>query len=123
MGNIYDIARPPHLERRKYRRFWLRCPVVVEFSSENANRTVQTVSRNVSIGGLLLESSSALPESQFLSFSLILKGGSIVRPIKLRGEGKIIRVELQRPGAAFAIALQCTHPMTKMEDYLAGSAH
>jgi hypothetical protein len=122
MGKVYDIARPPHLERRKYRRFWLRYPVLVEFSSGNAICKVQTVSRNVSIGGLLLESSSVLPQSQPLSFTLTVEGGLIVRPIKLLGEGKVVRVEPHLPGAGFAIAVECTHPMTQMEGYLVGSA-
>jgi hypothetical protein len=123
MGKIYDIARPPHLERRKYRRFWLRYPVLVEFASENTTCKVQAVSRNVSIGGLLLESSSALSEFHPLSFTLTLEGGSIVRPIKLFGEGRVVRIEPHRLGAGFAIAVECTHPMTQMEDYLTGSAH
>jgi hypothetical protein len=80
------------------------------------------VSRNVSIGGLLLESSSVLAQSQPLSFTLTVEGGSIVRPIKLLGEGKVVRVEPHLPGASFAIAVECAHPMTQMEGYLVGSA-
>jgi hypothetical protein len=110
MGEIHDNASPPDLDRRKYRRFCLRCPVLVEFSSGD------------SIGGLLLESPSVLPESQPLSFTLTVDGGSIVRPIKFFGEGKVVRVEPRGPGLGFTVAVECTHPITQMEDYLAGSA-
>ena len=122
MGKIRDVARPPDLERRKYRRFSLRYPVLVEFPAGSAIREVQTKSRNVSIGGLLLESAFALPKSQPLSFTLTVHGGSIVSPIKFFGEGKVVRVEPHGSGAGFTVALECTHPIGQMEDYLAGSA-
>jgi hypothetical protein len=122
MGKIHDGACPPDLQRRKYRRFGLRCPVLVEFSSGDTIREVQTISKDVSIGGLLLESPSVLPESQPLSFTLTVDGGSIVRPIKFFGEGKVVRVEPRGPGVGFTVAVECTHPITQMEDYLAGSA-
>jgi hypothetical protein len=123
MGTIHDVARPPDSQRRKYRRFGLRCAVLVEFSSGSAIREVQTVSKNVSVGGLLLQSPSALPESQPLSFTLTVDGGSMVRPIKFLGEGRVVRVEPHGPSASFTVAVECTHPISQMEDYLAGSAN
>lgn len=122
MGKIHDVARPPDLQRRKYRRFCLRYPVLVEFSSGGAIREVQTVSKDVSVGGLLLESPSALRESQPLSFTLTVDGDSMVRPIKFFGEGEVVRVEPHCPRAGFTVAVECTHPISEMEDYLAGSA-
>lgn len=121
MGKIHDVARPPDLERRKHRRYCLRYPVLVAVSSENAIREIQTISKNVSIGGLLLESPSALPKTQRLSLTLTVDGGSIVRPIKCLSEGKVVRVEPQGPGKGFAVAVECHYPITQMEDYL-GSA-
>ena len=123
MGTIHDVARSPDSQRRKYRRFCLRCAVLVEFSSGDAVREVQTVSWNVSIGGLLLESPFALPKAQPVSFTLTVDGGSIVRPIKFLGEGKVVRVESHNPRAGFAVAVECTHPITQMEDYLPDSAN
>ena len=122
MDEIHDVTSPPDSERRKYRRFFLRCPVLVEFSSGDTIRKVQTISKDVSIGGLLLESPSVLPESQPLSFTLTVDGGAIVRPIKFFGEGKVVRMESRGPGVGFTVAVECSHPITQMEDYLAGSA-
>jgi hypothetical protein len=122
MGKIFEVARPPDLQRRKYRRFPLRYPVLVEFSSGATACEVPTVSWNVSLGGLLLESPSDLPKSQLLRFTLTVEGGSVVRPLRFCGEGKVVRVEPRSFGAGFAVAVECTVPMFQIEDYLVGSS-
>lgn len=122
MGKVDDVARPPDSQRRKHRRFCLCYPVLVEFSEGDAIRRVQTVSKNVSLGGMLLESPSALPKSQPLSFTLTMDGGPLVHPIKLLGEGKVVRVEPHGPATGFVVAVECALPITQIEQYLAGSA-
>lgn len=121
MGKIDDVSRSPNFQRRRYRRFRLRYPVLVEFSSGDLVCKIQTVSRNASIGGLLLESPSVLPKAQSIAFTLAVESSSMVRPIKFLGEGRVVRVE-PRPGSGFDIAVECTHPMTQIEHYLVGSA-
>jgi PilZ domain len=123
MGQIQNLARATHSQRRKYRRFNLRYPVRVEFLSGGTVREVETVSRNISMGGLLLDSTSLLPKSHPLSFTLTIQGGSVVRPIKFLGEGRVVRVEHHGRGTDFSIAVECAQPLTQMEDYLSGSAN
>ena len=45
-------------------------------------------------------------------------GRSSRRPLRLRSEGEIVRVEPLGPGAGFAIAVQCKRPIMEMEDHL-----
>ena len=43
----------------------------------------------------------------------------MVRPIRRAGGGEVVRVEPAGPGAWFAIALACKHPIAQIENYLA----
>jgi hypothetical protein len=106
MDKLNDIARPPHPHERKYRRFSLCYPVHVKFHFGDSVSELQAVSKNVSIGGFLLEAASPIPQHCPVSFIMRLHGGPVIRPIQVVGEGEVIRVEPQGPGARFAIAVK-----------------
>jgi hypothetical protein len=36
-------------------------------------------------------------------------------------EGKVVRVERLESGAGFAVAIECEHPITEMENYLSAT--
>jgi hypothetical protein len=103
-------------EKRKYRRFNLRYPAHLKVSSELVSK-VDTVSTNVSVGGLLLEAPLPIPQFSSVSFVLILQSRQFDLPIELAGEGEVVRVEPIGP-AGFGIAVKCTSPMRKLESFL-----
>jgi hypothetical protein len=119
MPSPNELTPTPYAQERKYRRFNLRYPVHVKFQSGNLLSELDAVSRNVSLGGMLLETASRVPEQASVSFVMTVKGGRIVRPIELAGEGQVVRVETSGTPAGYAIAVQCRNPMTQIEPYLA----
>ena len=122
MGTLKDRARPPYAPERKYRRFDLRCPVRVKFPSGDAIAQVEAISKNVSIGGLLLECSSMIPPRRPVSFVMTVEGDQLPRPIQLRGDGEVVRIEPRKGEAGFTVAVECKHPMSWMEGHVSAAA-
>lgn len=110
------IARSTRPERR-YRRFQLRYPVHLLFRSDQLNSEADAVTRNVSIGGLLLECPVSSSKHTAVSF-IIRMGGSTAHPFVLVGEGEVVRVKIGDNGSKFLIAVECTAPITQLEDFL-----
>ncbi len=104
---------------RKYRRFKLRYPVRIKFSSGSSSKELQAWSENVSMGGLLLKSDSPIPPQTPISFVMTFRGGQLVRPITMIGKGYVVRVEKEDGPASFTIAVQCKAPIAEMDEYLA----
>jgi hypothetical protein len=116
MGKLNDAAPPPHFpEQRKHRRFSVSYPVHVKCHLEDSVSEIQAIARNVSVGGLLLETPSAIPLLCPVSFTVTLQGGPVIHPVQVRGKGKIVRVESHGPGAGFAIALKCSRPLSQIQ--------
>jgi hypothetical protein len=110
------------LDRRKFRRFKLEYPVRVRFPSGDIVTEAEAVSRNVSLGGLLLESACLIPYRTPVEFAITVRSGPIFRPVTLRGAGEIVRVEPSETADKFAIAVECSQPITQMEEALAAKA-
>ena len=91
-------------------------PVRVTFQAGGPVVEVESISKNVSIGGLLLESTSMIPEHTPVTFIIRIEGERSGRPIYLAGEGQTVRVE--SVGVAFTIAVECETVITQLEDYL-----
>ena len=79
----------------------------VKFHLEDLVSELQAVTKDVSIGGLLLESASPIPQRCPVDFVMTLHGGSVTRPIQVMGEGEVVRVEPHGLDAGFAIAIKC----------------
>ena len=108
MGKPNDIARAPDRpEQRKYRRFSLSYPVHVKFHLEKSVFELQAVTKDVSIGGLLLDAASPIPQHCPVDFIITIHGGLVTRPIQLIGQGEVVRVEPHGLRAGFAIAIKC----------------
>jgi len=108
MDKINHPALPPDSpEQRKHRRFLVSYPVHVKFHLEDLVSELQAVTKDVSIGGLLIETASPIPQRCPVDFIMTLHGGPVTRPIKVMGEGEVVRVEPHGPGAGFAIAIKC----------------
>jgi len=120
MGEIDDPAFPPGRRERKHRRFWVNYPVQVKFHLQNAISELQAVTKNVSVGGLLLETASSIPQHCPVDFVMTLQGGSLLHPIRVVGEGEVVRVEAHGPGAGFAIAIKYKRDIELNLSQLAG---
>ena len=121
MRKTNGVARPPYRSERKYRRFTRRYPVHVMFHIGDSVSEVGAVSKNVSIGGLLLETASPIPQHSPVRFIMTIHGGPVIRPIQLVGEGMVLRVESYESGAGFGIAVKCDRPMSQLASYLPAS--
>jgi PilZ domain-containing protein len=121
MTDFTGVARASHQERR-FRRFALRCPVHLLFHAGDSVSEVDAISRNLSTGGLLLESPVPLPHNSTISFVITLSG-RMLRPLRLTGEGRVTRVERSPAEMDFAIAVECKLPMSEIENYIPLDLH
>lgn len=117
--NKPDIVPSSDWQLRKYRRFGLECPVRIRVQSADSFLEIETVSRNVSVGGLLVRSTSLIPQHAAVTFLMSLQAAKSVRSIRLVGEGEVVRVENSVGNADFLIAVRCDDPITQLEEYLA----
>ncbi|HZQ66934.1 MAG TPA: PilZ domain-containing protein [Terriglobales bacterium] len=105
------MAHSAYPRERRHQRFNLRVPVKVK--SSGLAPDFQATTRNVSVGGLLLEAPCPLPLDGSLQFSMSLAAARMFRPIELAGEGKVVRVEGQNSSGLYAIAIECARPITE----------
>jgi PilZ domain-containing protein len=98
-------------DRRKHRRFDFPCRARLEFRSAGSDSHVDGITKNVSVGGLLMESPSRIPEHSAVTFTIAAEGGLLTYPIEFVGEGKVVRVEPAALGDGYAIALECVRPI------------
>jgi PilZ domain len=117
--NLVDRSFPP--QERKHRRFSLQYPVRVKVHSADSMIELDAVSRNISIGGLLLETSSMIPQHTPVSFIMTVRSAQVVRPIQFVGEGEVVRVDVKAAEQVFAIAVECKRPITRTDEPLAAT--
>jgi c-di-GMP-binding flagellar brake protein YcgR len=86
-----------HPQKRQYRRFTVHYPVNVKFDLGTSVSELRAFSNNISLGGVLLQSDSAIPQHCDVSFVLTVREHQIVGPIQIVGEGEVVRVERTRP--------------------------
>jgi hypothetical protein len=79
------------------------------------------VTRNISLGGLLLEAPCSIPCGSPVEFIITVGGGLISRPAKLTGAGKVVRVQLDEAADKFGIVLAFSQPIARMEQVLAAA--
>lgn len=103
-------------QERRYRRFQLGYPVRLQCSPGGTAIEVETISKNVSLGGLLVRGASRIPPNTVVSFIITIQGERTVRPIYLTGEGEVVRIE--DCGTEFWIAVRCKAIITHLEKYL-----
>jgi hypothetical protein len=102
-------------KERKYRRFDLQFPVSLSFPMGEERRELSGVSRNVSIGGLLVRADRLVAIDTEVNLTMEVAGPSARRAVRLLGEGKVVRVEPL--GAVFDIAVECKQPLKEIEDH------
>ncbi len=115
-GRMNEMERKYVWHGRTYRRFELQFPVRIRFQSGATRLEVEGVSKNVSVGGLLVRSTVAIPPHTAVSFVLSLHGSDAVRPIHIRGEGSVVRV--WEHAGIYLLAVKCREPVVHLEDFL-----
>ena len=106
------------MQERKYRRFHLQYPVRLKAYSSDSTVEFEAVSRNISIGGLLLESSLMIPQDTAVGFTVTVQRGEPGRRIQFVGAGKVVRVDPKTAGDMFVIAVECQRPITQIDHNL-----
>lgn len=122
-GMSEEKAPITYSPERRHRRFNLCYPVVLRLppgDPVSALGDLQTMSRNVSIGGLLVDCPVSISAKSQVSFTIVVQRADAARPILLESEGKVVRVEPQ-PSGSFAVAIEYSRPLTQMEPYLAAA--
>jgi PilZ domain len=112
-----DLLPPPRQELRRFRRYDLQFPVCVGFPCGGVVRELEAVTRNVSLGGLLLRSRDEVPPQTQVSLTMDVRSPLARRPVRLRGEGVEWSGLVLTSGAGFAIAVECTRSITEMEEH------
>ena len=118
MKNLKRIAWSSPLQERKHRRFALQYPVHLKIQAADSPVELEAVSRNISIDGLLLETSSMIPQHTPVSFTLTVEGEQVVRPIHFVGDGEVVRVDPGSAGQRFVIAVKCNRPIVRLDEPL-----
>jgi PilZ domain-containing protein len=115
LNGVAWSSSPP--QERKYRRFRLQYPVRLKVLNVDLMVEFEAVSKNISICGLLLETSSMIPQHTPVSFTVTVDGHELGRPIRFVGEGKVVRVDRKTDREVFAIAVECTQPIQQIDHY------
>jgi PilZ domain len=105
-----SVRSPNAGPERKHPRFPLRCPVQLRFEQAGKSQEMESLSRNVSLGGVLLDAPTPLPADCAVEFVMSLPTAKRKKVIHLKGTGRVIRIEQDASGT-FGIAVQCTRPM------------
>lgn len=118
MDRTDALQRSSDWRARNYRRFDLEFPVLLRFQAESISVEVEGVSKNVSVGGLLVRSVSPIPAHTSVTFVLSVHGKQALRPVRLIGEGEVVRIEREEHQASFALAVKCISLVKELENYL-----
>ena len=112
------IISPSFHYERRFQRFNLQCRVDLRFGACTDPKQLTATTKNVSVGGFLLIAGTAIPVDTPVTFVMTVRGNSLVRPVHLSGTGQIIRLQPDKSGASFSIAVECITPIVQMELYL-----
>ena len=115
LAKLYPIER-------KYRRFELQLPVRLSFPSGRHLRKLRTISKNVSVGGLLLKVNDPVPLHAHVSLTIDVRTPGARRVVHLVSEGEVIRVEPGGPDGGFEIAIECQRPIKEIEEKLSAAS-
>jgi len=90
------------MERRRTQRFQMAIPVELN----TAAGTLVAESRNISNGGMLLQSAASLPIGTQVQMSFSVPGQDVFYPdVCFNGEGTVVRLQAMENG--FGIAVAC----------------
>jgi hypothetical protein len=118
MVDSTGVARSHARQERRYRRFKLKFPVHLLVQYDQGIVELDAISRDVSIGGLLLDCPLLIPPHSPVNFVINLRSRSL-RALELLGDGTVVRVETRTFDGNVAVAVECNSPIAQIESYLA----
>ena len=104
-------------QRRGHPRFSLLHPVHVLFQSGTSSYELDALSNNISIGGILLESKSPIPQNCKLQFFMTVQKSGMSSRILLEGSGRTVRVEQHPSGNGFNAAVRFGRPISQINSF------
>ena len=114
---MFTHESPPPFERqRKHVRYELAFPVELRCFVEGSVRELAAMSRNISLGGLLVEAGEVLPWNCDVEFEMTVRTEPVRQALRLRGVGHVVRIEPNSSGGGFLVALQCEGSMRRVLD-------
>lgn len=114
-----NVTSPGAYSReRRYRRFNLQFPVCLSYPRSGIVRELNGWSKNVSLGGVLVTSDDEVPLRTPVTLTMNVVGPRLRRPVRLHGDGEVVRVERLANGDGFAIAVECVQTINEIEDCL-----
>jgi PilZ domain len=99
------------LPRRSNTRFGLRYSIRLKFISSGRTFRLDAITRNVSIGGLLLESPSRIPKACPVTFTITAERTQMIPPLVFAGKGEVVRIDPDPRGAGYLVALKYARPI------------
>ncbi len=111
----------PHAHVRKFRRFDLQFPVSLFCAAGEVARRIEGTSKNVSLGGLLVNTREQLPIGTKVGLTMELSGRNTGRAIRLSAEGEVVRVETKAADSDYAIAVRCEGLISALKNRLQNS--
>ena len=114
------VTQIPDVPERRYQRFSL-CSLVHLKVQLGANLTgFEAMSKNVSVGGLLLHVPSPVPKDSPVTFTMLMQQSPASRTIEIVGEGKVVRVEAEIASSGFEVAVEYSRPLMQIAAYFSG---
>lgn len=86
----------------------------LKFHANNLLVEAEAVTRNISMGGSLLDTATLIPEQTRVSFVLTLRGWPLIRPILVKGQARVVRIEPAKDASGFVMALQFVGPIIEI---------
>ena len=98
-------------QERKHARFPLEYPVQLKFRGDGERQELEAMSHNISQGGVLLQAPSPVPPNCEVEFVMTIQRSKTHKPIRLKGAGRVVRLEEHLSGRGFGIAIECKRPI------------
>ena len=98
-------------QERKHPRFPLEYPVQLKFRDDGERQELKAMSNNISQGGVLLQTPSPVPPNCEVEFVMTIQRSKTHKPIRLKGAGRVVRLEQHLSGRRFGIAIACKRPI------------
>lgn len=113
----HNQGPPVHISgARKYLRFELQFPVLLSFAVGEMARELEGVSKNVSLGGVLVNTVDEIPLRTKVRLRMDIVRSESMRPVKLSAKGEVVRVELLPSGHGYVVAVKCDRLITQVRD-------
>jgi hypothetical protein len=98
-------------QKRKHPRFPLNYPVRLKFGGDGELQELEAMSTNISLGGVLLQAPSPVPPNCEVEFVMTIQRSTSQKPVRLKGAGRVVRVEQHFSGRGFGIAIEYKRPI------------